>query len=87
LKNIYQISDFFTDEEFQNISEEFCPSDWRVNCEDMYFGSCEICWTKYIKSEIKRMLKEKMTLLQISEHFNKTLKEFGVANSNRNSCG
>lgn len=79
--NEYEVSDFFTDEEFEDIHTEWCPSGWRENCEDIDLASCEICWTKYIKSEIKRMLKEKMTPLQISEHFDKTLNKFGVADS------
>lgn len=72
--NEYEISDFFTDEEFDNISEMFCPSGLRENCTDIDLGCCEECWKQYLNKEIKKMVKEKKSINQIEKYFNDTLK-------------
>ena len=86
MKNKYKITDFFTDEELEDISEEWCPSGWVVNCEDIDLAECGLCWTKYLKREIRIMVKEGKTFDDIEKRFAE-FKSWGVANTDRNSSG
>lgn len=83
--NGYEVSDFFTDEEFEDIHTEWCPSGWRENCEDIDLSKCDECWMRYLNKEIKKMLSKKMSFEEILTHFCDTLKSCTVANNTKKS--